>query len=69
MLYRKEVAAYSEIHTEHINVLCGQNVKFLSAEPGVHKAVFFKGGTPTTGGARKVAWWYANRLLKIIFFS
>jgi hypothetical protein len=33
MLYREIIAVCSEIHTEHINTLCGQNVEFVSAEP------------------------------------
>jgi len=28
------MAVCSEIHTEHINILCGQNVEFVSAKPG-----------------------------------
>jgi len=28
MLYREIMAVYSEIHTKHINTLCGQNVEF-----------------------------------------
>ena len=31
MLYREIIAVCSEIHTKHINTLCGQNVEFLSA--------------------------------------
>jgi hypothetical protein len=31
MLYREIIAVYSEIHTKHINTLCGQNVEFLNA--------------------------------------
>jgi len=27
MLYGKKIAICSEIHTEHINTLCGQNVE------------------------------------------
>jgi len=27
MLYREIIAAYSEIHTKHINTLCEQNVE------------------------------------------
>jgi len=34
MLYREIMAVCSEIHTEHINTLCGQNVEFLSVKPG-----------------------------------
>jgi hypothetical protein len=29
MLYRKIIIVYSEIHIEHINTMCGQNVKCL----------------------------------------
>ena len=34
MLYREIIAVCSEIHTKHINTLCGQNAKILSAKPG-----------------------------------
>jgi hypothetical protein len=27
MLYREIMAVYSEIHTKHINTVCGQNVE------------------------------------------
>ena len=33
MLYREIVAVCSEIHTEHINTLCGQNVELLDVKP------------------------------------
>jgi len=29
MLYREIIAVCSQIHTKHINKLCGQNVEFL----------------------------------------
>jgi len=29
MLYREIIAVCSEIHTKHINTLCGQKVEFL----------------------------------------
>jgi len=29
MLYREVIAVCSEIHTKHINTLCGQNVGFF----------------------------------------
>jgi len=29
MLYREIAAVCSEIHTKHINILCGQNVEFV----------------------------------------
>ena len=33
MLYREIIAVCSEIHTKHINVLCGQNVELLNVKP------------------------------------
>jgi len=30
MLYREIIAVCSQIHTKHINTLCGQNVDFLN---------------------------------------
>jgi len=32
MLYREIIAFGSEIHTEHISTLCGQNVGLLNVE-------------------------------------
>ena len=34
MLYREIIAVCSEIHTKHINTLCGQNVQFVSVKRG-----------------------------------
>jgi hypothetical protein len=34
MLYREIIAVCSEIHTKHVNTLCGQNVELLSVKPG-----------------------------------
>jgi len=34
MLYKGIIAVCSEIHTERINTLCGQDVEFLSVKPG-----------------------------------
>ena len=34
MLYRDIIAVFSEIHTKHINTLCGQNVELLNVKPG-----------------------------------
>ena len=30
MLYREMIAVCSDIHTKHINALCGRNVEFLN---------------------------------------
>jgi sulfite reductase beta subunit-like hemoprotein len=34
MLYREIIAVCSEIHTKHINALCGQNVNFFNVTLG-----------------------------------
>jgi hypothetical protein len=34
MLYREIIAVCSQIHTKHINTLCGQNVEFVNVKPG-----------------------------------
>jgi len=36
MLYREIIAVSSEIHTRHINTLCGQNVELLNIKQAVH---------------------------------
>jgi len=36
MLYREIMAVCSQIHTEHINTLCGQNVELLNVKLAVH---------------------------------
>ena len=34
MLYSEIIAVCSQIHTKHINTLCGQNVGFMDVKPG-----------------------------------
>jgi len=34
MLYREIISVCSQIHTKHINIVCGQNVELLSVKPG-----------------------------------
>jgi hypothetical protein len=36
MLYRKIIAVCSQIHTKHINTLCGLNVELLNVNLVVH---------------------------------
>jgi hypothetical protein len=36
MLYRDMIAFRSQIHTKHINTLCGQNVELLNVKLAVH---------------------------------
>jgi len=35
MLYREIIAVCSQIHTKHINTLCGQNVELLNVKMAV----------------------------------
>jgi len=35
MLYGEIIAVYSQILTKHIDILCGQDVEFVSVKPGV----------------------------------
>jgi len=37
MLYREIMAIGSEIHTKHLNTLCGQNVELLNVTLSVYK--------------------------------
>ena len=34
MLYREIIAVCSQIHTKHMNTLCGQNAELLNVKPG-----------------------------------
>ena len=34
MLYREIIAVCSQIHTKHINTVCGQNVELLNVKLG-----------------------------------
>ena len=34
MLYSEKIVLCSQAHTKHINTLCGQNLEFMSVEPG-----------------------------------
>ena len=36
MLYREIIAVCSQIHTKHINTLCGQTVELLNVNLAVH---------------------------------
>ena len=36
MLYREIIAVCSQIHTKHINTLCGQSVQLLNVKLLVH---------------------------------
>ena len=34
MMYREIISVYSQIHTKHINTLCGQNTEFVNVAAG-----------------------------------
>jgi len=36
MLYGEIIAVCSQIHTKHVNALCGQNVEFVNVKLAVH---------------------------------
>jgi len=36
MLYREIIAVSSQIHTKHINTVCGQNIELLNVKLVVH---------------------------------
>ena len=36
MLYREIIVVFSQIHTKHLNTLCGQNVELLNVKLAVH---------------------------------
>jgi len=36
MLYREIFAVFSQIHTKHLIILCGQNIELLNAKLAVH---------------------------------
>jgi hypothetical protein len=36
MLYREIIAVCSQIHTKHINTVCGQNRELLNVKVAVH---------------------------------
>jgi hypothetical protein len=42
MLYSEIIAVCSQIHTKHLNTLCGRNVEFLMLNPVVHIAALVK---------------------------
>jgi hypothetical protein len=35
-MLQREIIVYSQIHTKHINTLCGQNVELLNVKLVVH---------------------------------
>ena len=43
MLYREIIAVCPQIHTKHINTVCGQNVELLNVKLAVH--IVTSGGT------------------------
>jgi len=48
MLCRETIAVCSEIHTKHINTMCGQNVELLNVKVAVNIV--------TTGGTYSDHW-------------
>jgi len=42
MLYSEIIAVCSQIHTKHINTLCGQNVELVNVKLVVHIVTIWK---------------------------
>ena len=66
MLYREIMAVCSEIHTKHINTVCGQNAEMLNVKLAVY--IVTTGGTYTyhyaLKGSRAVTRLLAVKLYK-----
>ena len=67
------IALHSEIHTKHINTLCGQNVKFFSIKPGgkfrMNRPVKTKSGMLLTTQEEQLKRWkehFSKYLTKVI---
>ena len=58
MLCREIMAVCSEIHTKHINTLCGQNVELLNVKLAVHIV--------TTGLYKGLNLCYKNQSVNIV---
>jgi hypothetical protein len=57
MLYREIIAVCSQIHTKHINTLCGQNVELLNVKLAVHIVTT----TDVTHSDHRALWLYVNK--------
>ena len=57
MLYREIIAVCSEIHTKHINTLCGQNVELLNVKLAIHIV---------TTGLEGLYMCYKNQSVKVV---
>jgi hypothetical protein len=42
MLYRETIAVCSQIHTKHINTVCGQNVELLNFKLAIYMSRYSK---------------------------
>ena len=61
MLYSEIIAVCSQIHTKHINTLCGQNVGLLNVKLALHK--IRSGSMPITWALQSKScamWGYTN---------
>ena len=58
MLYKEIIAVCSQIHTKHINTLCGQNVELLNVKLTVHIV---------TTGLQRVNLCYKNQSVNVVY--
>ena len=64
MLYREIIAVCSQIHTKHVNTLCGQNVELLNVKLAVHIVT-----TGLQNVTRQVATKHQCHLLSVSFVT
>jgi len=55
MLYREIIAVCSQIHTEHMNTLCGQNAELLNVKLGVYIVIGVDSAS-TEMSTRSISW-------------
>jgi hypothetical protein len=56
MLYREIIAVCSEIHTKHINTLCGQNVELLNVKQRSTQINYTSATNVTTLCTQRIRW-------------
>ena len=63
MVYREIIAVCSEMHTKHINTLCGQNVELSNVKLAVHKVLRLEKVHDICGEAAQSLWRNCFKLL------
>jgi len=67
MLYREIITVCSQIHTKHINTLCGQNGELLYVKPVVQYLSLICDKSVTTQKLAFLSYWYRKKRLQMHF--